>query len=52
MLSNLRITGAPFLDNYYLALYYGNGGINSTLGFGAKNLAASAATAKVVIGSA
>lgn len=47
-----RITGAPFLDNYYIAFYYGNAGINSTLGFGVKNLAASAATAAVVIGQA
>lgn len=47
-----RITGAPFLDNYYIAFYYGNAGINSTMGLAPKNLDASAATAKVVIGSA
>ncbi|KAF8312133.1 acid protease [Clavulina sp. PMI_390] len=46
------ITGVPFLDNYYIAFYFGNAGINSTMGFAPKNLAASAATAQVVVGSA
>ncbi|KAF8310515.1 acid protease [Clavulina sp. PMI_390] len=46
------ITGSPFLDNYYVAFYYGHAGLNSTMGFAPKTLAAKAAKAKLVVGSA
>lgn len=49
---NNRLAGSPLLDNYYVALYYGERGINSTIGFGVKNLASSASTARLVVGSA
>lgn len=41
-----------FFGHYYTAWYYGERGIGSTLGFGIKNLGASAATSSPVTGSA
>ncbi|EJD42585.1 acid protease [Auricularia subglabra TFB-10046 SS5] len=44
------ITGAPFLDQYYVAWYFGNKGVGSTMGFAEKNLDASASTVSPVVG--
>ncbi|KZW03614.1 acid protease [Exidia glandulosa HHB12029] len=46
------ITGAPFLDQYYVAWYFGEKGVGSTIGFAEKNLDANAATVSPVVGTA
>lgn len=45
------ITGAPFLDQFYISFYYGQRGIGASLGFGTKNLGATAATSSPVVGT-
>ena len=39
---------APFLDQYYVAWYFGDKGVGSTMGFAEKNLDASASTVSPV----
>jgi len=46
------IMGAPFFDHYYTVWYFGDRGVHSTIGFGQKNLGASAAKSNPVIGYA
>ncbi|KZV89990.1 acid protease [Exidia glandulosa HHB12029] len=45
------ITGVPFLDQYYVSFYFGRRGVGASMGFGTKNLAASAASSSPVIGT-
>ncbi|KAF9514995.1 hypothetical protein BS47DRAFT_1342384 [Hydnum rufescens UP504] len=46
------IMGSPFFDHYYTVWYFGDRGVHSTIGFGQKNLGASAAQSTPVIGYA
>lgn len=41
----------PFLDQFYVSFYFGRRGVGASIGFGTKNLAASAATSSPVIGT-
>lgn len=52
MYSELAVCSAPFLDQYYVAWYFGEKGIGATIGFAEKNLDASAATVSPVVGTA
>ena len=47
-----RIMGAPFFDHYYTVWYFGELGVGSTIGFGQKNLDASATQSSPVVGYA